>query len=194
MTKPWLVLSIVFGLALMLATPVLAGFQEGVDAYERGDYETALKKFLPLVEQGHARAQFNLAGMFAEGLGVPQDFQEAFRWAHLAAEQGLAIAQGKLGALYYIGEDVAQDYQEAAKWFHLSATQGNAKAQFNLGGMYYEGKGLPTDYVLAHLWLTRAAEQGFPKAVTFRETLEGVMIPEQLSKAQRLETKGFRLR
>jgi len=40
-------------LALMLATPVLAGFQEGVDAYERGDYETAFKQFLPLAEQGH---------------------------------------------------------------------------------------------------------------------------------------------
>ncbi len=55
----------------------------------------------------------------------------------------------------------------------------------------YEGKGLPTDYVLAHLWLTRAAEQGFPKAVTFRETLEGLMIPKQLSEAQRLEAKGL---
>ncbi len=60
--------------------------------------------------------------------------------------------------------------------------------------MYYEGKGFPKDYVLAHLWVRRAAEQGFPKAVTFRETLEGVMIPEQLSEAQRLEAKGFRLR
>jgi len=60
--------------------------------------------------------------------------------------------------------------------------------------MYYKGKGLPTDYVLAHLWLTRAAEQGFPKAVTFRETLEGVMIPEQLSEAQRLEGPGFMVR
>jgi len=60
--------------------------------------------------------------------------------------------------------------------------------------MYYEGKGLPRDYVLAHLLVSRAAEPGFPKAVTFRETLEGVMIPEQLSGAQRLEAKGFRIR
>ncbi len=37
MNKPWLVLSFVFGLALMLAPPILAGFQEGLDAYERGD-------------------------------------------------------------------------------------------------------------------------------------------------------------
>ncbi len=51
MTKPRLLLSIVVGLALMLATPVLAGFQEGVDAYTRGDYDTALKEFRPLAEQ-----------------------------------------------------------------------------------------------------------------------------------------------
>ena len=56
--------------------------------------------------------------------------------------------------------------------------------------MYYEGKGLPKDYVLAHLWVRRAAVQGFPKAVTLRESLEGVMTPEQLSKAQQLEAKG----
>ena len=48
--------------------------------------------------------------------------------------------------------------------------------------------------MLAHLWLTRAAEQGSPKAVTLRETLEGVMISEQLAEAQRLEAQGFRVR
>ncbi len=35
---------------------------------------------------------------------------------------------------------------------------------------------------------------GFPKAVTLRETLEGLMIPEQLSEAQRLEGQGFMVR
>jgi len=52
MTKPWLSLSIVVGLVFMLASPVLAGFQEGVDGYNRGDYATALKEFRPLAEQG----------------------------------------------------------------------------------------------------------------------------------------------
>ena len=41
MTKPWLNLSIVVGLVFMLAPPVLADFQAGLDAYNRGDYETA---------------------------------------------------------------------------------------------------------------------------------------------------------
>lgn len=44
---------------------------------------------------------------------------------------------------------------------------------------------------IAHVWLTRAAEQGCNEAITLRETLEGLMIPEQLSEAQRLETKGL---
>ena len=101
------------------------------------------------------------------------------------------MAQNNLGCMYHNGQGVPKDYQKAAQWFRLATTQGNAKAQFNLGGMYYKGKGLPMDYVLAHLWVGRAAERGFPKAVTFRETLEGVMIPEQLSKAQRLEAKGL---
>ena len=43
---------------------------------------------------------------------------------------------------------------------------------------------------IAPVWLTRAAEQGCNEAITLRETLEGLMIPEQLSEAQRLETKG----
>ena len=44
------------------------------------------------------------------------------------------------------------------------------------------------------IWVSRAAEQGFNKAVVLWEALEGVMIPEQLSEAQRLEAKGFRIR
>ncbi len=51
MTKTWLGLSIVVGLLIMLATPVLADLQAGVEAYKRGDYDTALKEFRPLAEQ-----------------------------------------------------------------------------------------------------------------------------------------------
>ncbi len=73
MTKTWLSLSIVVGLVCMLAAPVLAGFQEGLDAYNRGDYDTALKEMRPLAEQGVAAAQHNLGVMYRMGHGVPQD-------------------------------------------------------------------------------------------------------------------------
>ena len=41
MNKRWLMyFYIVVGFGLMLATPAWADFQAGLDAYERGDYET----------------------------------------------------------------------------------------------------------------------------------------------------------
>ncbi len=123
MNKRWLVLSIVVGLDLMLATPVWADFQAGVDAYERGDYDTALKEWRPLAEQGHASAQFTLGGMYDKGHGVPQDYQEAVRWFRLAAEQGYALAQSNLGAMYANGLGVRQNYVQAYMWTTLASSQ-----------------------------------------------------------------------
>ena len=77
MTKPWLNLSIVVGLALMLAAPTWADYQAVVEASNRGDYDTALKEWRPLAEQGHPKAQYNLWVMYQLGLGVPQGDQEA---------------------------------------------------------------------------------------------------------------------
>jgi len=93
--------------------------------------------------------------------------------------------------MYCLGHGVGQNYQEAAQWFQSAVKQGNTKAQCNLGARYSEGKGVSKHYVFAHVWVTRAAEQGFPRVVTLLETLEGLMIPEQLSEAQRLEAQGF---
>ena len=59
-------------LLVSLAGPVRAGFDEGVAAFERGDYATALKEFRPLAEQGDADGQFNLGLMYDPGRGVTQ--------------------------------------------------------------------------------------------------------------------------
>ncbi len=52
----------------------MSSYQEGCDAYERGDYDTALKEFRPLAEQGDPLAQSYLGGMYAEGEGLPKDY------------------------------------------------------------------------------------------------------------------------
>ncbi len=63
-------------------------YQEGYGAYNRGDYDTALKEFRPLAEQGDPLAQSYLGGMYAEGEGLPKDYVLAHMWATLAAAQG----------------------------------------------------------------------------------------------------------
>ena len=48
-------------------------------------------------EQGHARAQTNLAWLYQNGIGVPQDDREAADWYGLAATLRKAKAQTNNG-------------------------------------------------------------------------------------------------
>ncbi len=61
---------IVVGFGLMLAFPAWADFEAGVDAYELGDYDTALEEFRPLAEQGDALGQLYLGARYHEGQAV----------------------------------------------------------------------------------------------------------------------------
>ena len=115
--------------AVAFATaPAFAGFQEGVDAFERGDYKTALREFQHLAEQGDADAQYLLGVFYKDGEGVPQDYKEAVKWYTLSAEQGHADAQHNLAIMYGTGEGVLQDYVRAHMWFNLAASNGSEKA------------------------------------------------------------------
>ncbi len=71
---------------------VYAGVEEGLAAYDCGDYETALQEYKPLAEQGDADGQYNLGLLYASQ-GVTQDYAEAFKWYKKAAEQGFVDAQ-----------------------------------------------------------------------------------------------------
>ena len=86
-------IALALALLVSLAAPAWAGFDEGLAAYERGDYETALKEWEPLAEHGLAEAQHNLGVMYANGQGVPQDDAGALKWYRLAADQGYSRAQ-----------------------------------------------------------------------------------------------------
>jgi FOG: TPR repeat, SEL1 subfamily len=162
-------------------------FQKGVDAYDKGDYATALKEFMPLAEQGDASAQYNLGQIYRQGLGVPEDYKTAVKWNTLAAEQGHAKAQYNLGMMYDNGQGVLQDYKTAVKWYILSAEQGHAKAQYNLGVTYALGQGVIEDKVYAHMWANIANSNGHENGKKLMEfLLEQGITPSQIEKAQDL--------
>ena len=102
-------------------------FEDGLAAYDRKDYATAVKLWRPLAEQGNAFAQFNLCGMYHNGHGVTQDYKEAIKWCRLAAEQGHASAQANLGVMYKNGQGVLQDYARAHMWYNLASAAGGSK-------------------------------------------------------------------
>ena len=118
------------GLALsLLVQPTVAGqYENGTAAYHRKDYQTAIKLWKPLAEQGDAKAQYNLGVLDAKGRGVPQNYAKAVKWFYKAAEQGYAKAQYNLGVMYKKGLGVRKDYAQAHMWFHLAAIRGDANA------------------------------------------------------------------
>lgn len=149
-------------LALNFAVPCVAGpLEDGIAAYDKGDYATALSLLRPLADQGVASAQYSLGLMYANGQGVPNNLSEAANWWRLAGAGGNVLAQFNLCFMYANGQQgVPQDFSEAAKWCQLAAAQGDSRAADFLGRMYYDGHGLPQDYVEAAKWYRLAAEQG----------------------------------
>ena len=86
---------LVFGIALIVGSAYASDIEKGFDAYENGDYAEAVKWFRLSAEQGDAKAQFNLAVMYANGQGVIQDDVYAHMWWNIAAANSDSEARKK---------------------------------------------------------------------------------------------------
>lgn len=121
--------------ALMLAgSPAGAAddFVEGVRAFQKGDFETAWFRFLGPARKGDVAAQFNLAQLYRQGMGIPADLTIARHWYEAAAAQGHALAQFSLGVMYEKGDGVTTDLVEAKAWYERAAKQNLDLARFAL--------------------------------------------------------------
>lgn len=128
--------------------------------YSQQKYFEAAFLFRKSAEEGNANAQYNLAVMYANGIGVKQDETKAFLWYTKAACQGYANAQYNLGLMYEKGNGVTQDFMEAQNWYKKAAQQGIADAQYSLGIFYERGRGGEQDEVQAVYWYDKSAMQG----------------------------------
>ena len=83
--------------AMSLAIPAAhADIDQAVAAFERGDYEAALREVRPLAEAGDAEGQYLLGLLYAFGDVAQRDLEEATKWIRKAAEQDLPSAQASL--------------------------------------------------------------------------------------------------
>ena len=81
-------------LMLFAATPVVAGdLEDGMAAYDVGDYQKAFRLWKRSAEQGAMAAQILLGSMYAEGKGVPEDYVRAYSWLSIVAAQGEAVGK-----------------------------------------------------------------------------------------------------
>ena len=85
---------------------------------------------------GHRESQYEVGLMYANGIGVDQDFVQAVYWVRQSAERGFAAAQYLLATRYANGEAVNQDDHEALKWLVKASDQEHPKAIYKLARFY----------------------------------------------------------
>lgn len=90
-------------------------------AYDRSDYATALKVWLPQAEEGDKVAQTYVGEIYEKKLGSQADYAQAAAWYRKAAEQGYTRAQINLAHLYETGLGVEKDPAAARKWYQRAS-------------------------------------------------------------------------
>ena len=113
--------------------------EKGEEAYDAGDYKTALSYLKPAAEMGNADAQYRLGWLYDTGKGVPQSYKTAMEYYEKAAAQGHSYAMFSLGWFYCYGQGVKINYEKAAEYFRASAALGNTDSQAFLEMLYQNG-------------------------------------------------------
>ena len=193
------------------ACPALAGYGEGVSAFQAGNYDEALQQWLPLAEAGDADAQYNAACMFAKGTGTAQNVALAGKWHRRAAENDRFAARwdwlanhedhGFSWLLFKEAPSNRFRYSIVLKltdgntmiWDCATEDRDSADIFFRVGVMYEKGgMGLPQNYSEAAKWYERAIERGNVHAQTLLAYLyiSGKGVERDLNRAGRLFLKA----
>ena len=109
--------------AVLLMLPMLAfgGYEEALETYRNGNYDSALVQFRTLAKEGDTRAMYYLGYSYRSGYGVKVDHAEAGKWFRMASLRGDSRSQYYLGKMLEAGQGVNKDLVAAHMWLSLSA-------------------------------------------------------------------------
>lgn len=157
----WLV---AFGLVVGLTLSAASGpLEDGIAAYDREDYATALRIFRTLAEQDdHTAAHYFLGRLYQAGKGVPEDLTQSTDWYLKAADRGHVEAMMALGVIYS-SDGPQRNFIEALKWFNIvvavSAADDKTRKRAEEAQIHVSGRMNPSHIVaaqrLAEAWKPR---------------------------------------
>ncbi|MGD8885865.1 MAG: tetratricopeptide repeat protein, partial [Gammaproteobacteria bacterium] len=163
----------------------------------------AAQSFQKAATQDHGKAQYQLAKLYKQGVGVEQSEKLHIHWLTRAADAGVHSAIRDLEAIkaqpvrvspltkesdenpndlyvraskFYRGDDIAQDSRKAARLFTRAAQLNHPDAQYELGLMYRDGIGVTPDRERAKYWLEQASNNDVTAAEIALQDMEQ---PEQ---------------
>ncbi len=144
----------------LVATPAVADVKAGVDAWSRGEYETAVKQWRDPALKGDPDAQFNMGQAYKMGRGVKTDLNVALDWYRKASAQGHLQAADSYGHLLHYQNKIP----ESLPYLQASAERGDPRAQYLLGTELFNGVHTAKDWVRAYALMTRASSAGMAPA------------------------------
>lgn len=145
-------------------------FQMGVlnltgQAVEDPSPEKAYEYFEAVLQKGEydsttAAAHRNIAFMYKEGNGLPQDLEKAIAHLDDAADHGDVEALLDAGLAHDVDGWANPDYEKAVNYFRQLHEHGYSNGTACLGIMYENGRGVEQDLEQAAGLLSQAVEQG----------------------------------
>lgn len=86
-------------------------------------------KYIGAANAGDAVAQHKIGRCYFHGIGVKQDYKEAFLWYRKSADNGYKSGLADVGFCYYHGYGVTKDLKQALYWYELAADKGSVAAK-----------------------------------------------------------------
>ena len=175
-------------ISMMMSVTRADVFEDGMIAFEEGEYTKAVELWSSLAEQGDVQSQIRLGIMYARGNGVQRDGKEAQKWFQKAADLGSAEGEYNLGVLCENARsyDMPADFEAAMMWYRKAAEKGHIEAQYSLGVNYFRGVGVPQDNLMSYAWMNLAASQGHTHAENRRDLIASIFTSEELARATEL--------
>jgi len=140
--------------------------KSGLAAFEKKDYETAVKHFTDGAVEGDQAARLMLGLCYNEGYGVKKDEEKSLKLFRESAKSEDGIALLFLGIATMDDEDNA----EGTEYLKKSADKGCTVAQFQVASLYLEKE----DEAKALEYFKKAAAQSMTDAKTLVDYIPGI--------------------
>lgn len=150
---------------------IQATFNQGLVAYDAGDYPTAYRTWKSIANYDLA-AMRNVALMLRKGQGVAQNPRAALALMQRAADLGLVTAQADAGQMLARGEAGPPDPVAALPLLTAAADAGHPIAAFDLAQIYDQSGAVPRDVEKARHYYGIAADAGMAEAAARLRALD----------------------
>ena len=167
-------------------------FKNAVKHIEKKRFFEAYEIFSSLADQGIPEAQFNLALLYSNGLGVPKNYRLALYWSWQAHLNDHETAISRVNIIYDLIDEKLRNSvaQTITDEMLLIAQSGDRAAPLKLGRTYL-GLFVEAQYKPAYLWFSISQAYGEERASAFMEEAASQMTLEEVLAQQEEAQKAF---